>query len=131
MVIHSREIFTFSFFSLLQKKFIIYKNKHYFKQQGNRCPLQNVILQDVIVHDNATVNDIKKVVSFLSTRLVYSTAISKKKLCSPKKQDASQITTIPDSPLMFISTPRRKLMPIAETKNIQWTSILPLSSVVY
>ena len=99
--------------------------------EENQSPLHNVILQDVIVHNYATVNDIKKVVSFfISKTSVLKTTFSKKTVL--QKQDASQITTIPPTPIMFISTPRRKLMPLAETKkNIQWTSILPLSSVVY
>ena len=78
--------------------------------EENRSPLHNVILQDVIVHNYATVNDIKKVVSFF----IIKTSVLKTTFS--KKQDASQITTIPPTPLMFISTPRRKLMPLAETK---------------
>ena len=49
--------------------------------EGNQSPLHNVILQDVIVHNYATVNHIKKVVSFfISKTSVLKTTFSKNKM---------------------------------------------------
>ena len=93
--------------------------------EENRSPLHNVILQDVVVHNYATVNDIKKVVSFLSSRQVYS------KLLFPKTRCKSNNNNSPHSSHVHFHTTTKIDAPSRNKKNIQWTSILPLSSVVY